>query len=79
MFIILCYIEWNVLVLAIIFRNINIKYICINIKWHKQIFDKYSNDINQFILIESGHHIHLEKPEIVLKSLDEFITKLNSK
>ena len=51
----------------------------LNIKWHKQIFDKYSNDINQFILIESGHHIHLEKPEIVLKSLEEFITKLNSK
>ena len=50
----------------------------LNTEWHKQIFDKYSNDINTFILIESGHHIYIEKPEIVLNSLDEFITKLNA-
>ena len=49
-----------------------------NTELQREIFKKYSSPISKFILIESGHYIHLEKPEIVLKSLDEFITELNA-
>ncbi|MEM9362150.1 MAG: alpha/beta hydrolase [Bacteroidota bacterium] len=56
--------------------NGNVKYNDLNHKWHKQIFDTYSNDINKFLTVKSGHHIHLQKPEVFLKTLDEFLTKL---
>ncbi|XLS28084.1 alpha/beta fold hydrolase [Flavobacteriaceae bacterium M23B6Z8] len=52
------------------------KYNEMQIKWSKQIFAKYKNDINKYLLLESGHHIHIEKPKEVLGALDEFLTKL---
>ncbi len=47
-------------------------------KWSKAVFDKYENKKNKYILIESGHHIHIEKPKKVLNALDEFISILNT-
>lgn len=46
--------------------------------WHAQIFAKYSNEINSHLIIESGHHIHIENPEFVIKTLDEFMKKLET-
>ena len=45
-------------------------------KWSKAVFDKYNNEKNKYYLIESGHHIHIDKPEKVLNALDEFVSKL---
>lgn len=47
-------------------------------KWHGEIFAKYSNDINRHLIIGSGHHIHIEKPNMVVDKLDEFISKLKT-
>ena len=44
--------------------------------WSKAIFDKYSNETNKFLVIESGHHIHIDKPEFVLNALDDFMSKI---
>lgn len=56
--------------------NEKAEYNDLNAKWHQQIFNKYSNDINKHLSVKSGHHIHLEKPEVFLETLDEFLTKL---
>lgn len=48
----------------------------LNKKWHQQVFEKYSNPINKNLSVDSGHHIHIEKPEIFLKTLDEFMAQL---
>ena len=45
-------------------------------EWSRQVFDKYSNSSNRYFLIESGHHIHIDKPEAVLDALDEFVSVL---
>ncbi|NHF60110.1 alpha/beta hydrolase [Flavobacteriaceae bacterium TP-CH-4] len=45
-------------------------------KWSKAVFNKYNNGKNKYIRLESGHHIHIEKPEKVLDALDEFVSKL---
>lgn len=47
-------------------------------RWHREIFAKYSNDINKHVVIESGHHIHIQKPEIVVELLDEFVSKIQA-
>ncbi|MEO0573465.1 MAG: alpha/beta hydrolase [Bacteroidota bacterium] len=49
----------------------------LNAKWSKEMFELYSNRQNQFISIESGHHIHIEKPKMVLTALDEFTSKIS--
>ena len=54
----------------------NNKYNAIQKKWSEQIFDKYNNDIIQLIMVESGHHIHIQKSNAVLNALDDFISKL---
>jgi pimeloyl-ACP methyl ester carboxylesterase len=45
-------------------------------KWNQKILDKYSHEINKHVIIESGHHIHIEKPQKVLNELDEFLSRL---
>lgn len=47
-------------------------------KWNDEIAEKYSHEINKHIILESGHHIHIEKPDLVLKELDEFLNRLDS-
>ncbi|MDX1472305.1 MAG: alpha/beta hydrolase, partial [Flavobacteriaceae bacterium] len=46
-------------------------------KWHKKILDKYSNDTNKHIIIESGHHIHFEHPEKVVEEIDNFLRDIS--
>ena len=48
-------------------------------RWSEEIYNKYSNPKNRYILIESGHHIHIQKPQVVLEALDEFTAKLIEK
>jgi len=57
-------------------HKVGTKYSDIQKKLHSKIFAKYSNKINKHIVIESSHHIHIEKPEYVIESLDEFVNKL---
>jgi pimeloyl-ACP methyl ester carboxylesterase len=45
-------------------------------KWNQVIFEKYNHEIKKHLILESGHHIHIEQPEIVLKELDEFLNRL---
>jgi pimeloyl-ACP methyl ester carboxylesterase len=56
--------------------KVGTKYSDIQKKLHSKIFAKYSNKINKHIVIESSHHIHIEKPEYVIESLDEFVNNL---
>lgn len=46
------------------------------LKWHRAIFAKYSNAINKHLVVESGHHIHRDKPDLVMESLNEFVNQL---
>ena len=46
-------------------------------KWNAEILAKYDHPVNKHIIVDSGHHVHIEKPEIVLQALDEFISKLS--
>ena len=55
------------------------KFSVLNDKWHRQVFDKYSNEINRYIKVKSGHHIHIEKPKEFLETLDDFLTQLDLK
>jgi pimeloyl-ACP methyl ester carboxylesterase len=54
------------------------KYNDIQKRWHSEIFEKYTNDINKHVVVESGHHIHIENPHIVIEAFDEFINKLRT-
>ena len=46
-------------------------------KWNQQISEKYAHEINKPVIVNSGHHIHIEKPEFVLQELDEFIARIH--
>lgn len=59
-------------------NKIGTKYNDIQKKWHKEILAKYSNNINEHIIIESSHHIHIDKPKIVIETVDEFLLKLKA-
>ena len=45
-------------------------------KWNQEICEKYTHEINKHVIIESGHHIHIDKPEVVLEELNELISRL---
>jgi pimeloyl-ACP methyl ester carboxylesterase len=45
-------------------------------KWNQAIVEKYTHEINKHVVLESGHHIHIEQPGFVLKELDEFLSRL---
>jgi pimeloyl-ACP methyl ester carboxylesterase len=59
--------------------KVGTKYNDIQKKWHREIFVKYSNEINEHIVVESGHHIHIDKPDLVIKAIDDFIDELMRK
>jgi len=56
--------------------NSNSEYRNLFQKWNQEILEKYAHEINKHVIVESGHHIHIEKPQAVLDELDEFIAKL---
>lgn len=56
--------------------NEKVTYNDLNEKWHKQVFEKYSNPINKNLSVKSGHHIHIEKPEVFLNTLDKFLNEV---
>ena len=45
-------------------------------KWNQEISEKYTHEINKHVIIKSGHHIHIERPQAVLEELDELINRL---
>lgn len=45
-------------------------------KWNQQILEKYTHVINKHVIVKSGHHIHIEKPDFVLQKLDEFLGRI---
>ncbi|WP_435579037.1 alpha/beta fold hydrolase [Gilvibacter sp.] len=47
-------------------------YAAMNLRWHKMIMEKYKNPINKHLIVQSGHHVHIENPQYVLDYLDEF-------
>jgi len=57
-------------------KNTNPEYFEKLKKWHQEIVDKYTNDLNKHVVIESGHHIHIEQTQSTMEELDEFLTKL---
>jgi pimeloyl-ACP methyl ester carboxylesterase len=58
--------------------KIGTQYNDIQKRWNREIFVKYSNEINEHKIVESGHHIHIEKTELVVEALDEFLNELSS-
>jgi pimeloyl-ACP methyl ester carboxylesterase len=58
--------------------KVGTRYNDIQKKWHREIVAKYSNDINEHVIIKSGHHIHIDQPEFVIQKLDEFLNKLRT-
>ena len=47
-------------------------------KWDRQISESYTNDINKHIVVASGHHIHIDRPDIVLEQLDDFLRRIQN-
>lgn len=45
-------------------------------KWNEEILSKYSDTINKHIVVDGSHHIHIQKPELVLSELTEFISRI---
>ena len=47
-------------------------------KWNEEILSTYNNTINKHIVIKSGHHVHIEKPDLILSELTEFVSNINN-
>lgn len=47
------------------------------LKWNKEILAKYTHPVNKHMVVESGHHVHIAEPDLVLSELAEFISHIN--
>ena len=43
-------------------------------EWNDEILSRYSHPLNKHIIVEGGHHVHIEQPELILSELTQLVS-----